>query len=370
MPKLTRERRDEKAAERAVHKAERKVKRMKLKVAKKENPAFAEERAKAAVLHSQHKERQIRLYGQTVGRDRQFKGSINSRSFAARLDDGFLLADVKDLNETAVYWTDGSLRRRTPGLECMGAGVTWLTKNTTGKTEGDNFFDKEWEMVSQGYPLGKNTGTNADAELYGVAAALGHAVSEQITGARDVKLVRIFTDDLGLLHSLRKSSKGQISLGPLLSARLPVQNLFDWSDWLVERGIAVELVWVKGHNLSTGNKMADRAAAAAVRTIWEGTDKNKQEDDAPKTMQDVPTDILDAGDDFANEWLWRANKRTMVPRYLDEETEVGDDMEDDEVEYLFTRPHMAYDEVEYLFTRPKEKDDDVEYLFTRPLRPV
>jgi len=49
-------------------------------------------------------------------------------------------------------------------------------------------------------------------------------------------------------------------IGPFISHRLAIQDLYDGADWLVARGVKLELAWVKARDKAVGNKMADRAA--------------------------------------------------------------------------------------------------------------
>ncbi|KAF2688030.1 hypothetical protein K458DRAFT_385594 [Lentithecium fluviatile CBS 122367] len=95
------------------------------------------------------------------------------------------------------------------------------------------------------YPLGWGTGSNADAELYGVAAALKHAASRVSLGVVPVRRVLVFTDNLENLKALAEG--GQLPLGPFLAGPLAVDELYDVVDWLVQRGVGVELPWVKRH---------------------------------------------------------------------------------------------------------------------------
>lgn len=184
--------------------------------------------------------------------DRIFSGTVViTDPTEARKSDHVRLRDI-DWNTSAVFWADGSL-----GFlrgYSMGAGVAWI--------EGS-----KW--ITRAYTLGQHKGLSEDGELFAIYAALLLAAERLLSqldlGIQTLKLVRVFTDSLGILQSLSRGTCP--ALGPLIPelGTFAVQHLFEDVDWLVEHGVKVELVWVKGHSKSEGNRMANQAAGSATQ---------------------------------------------------------------------------------------------------------
>ncbi|EAT90588.2 hypothetical protein HBH98_164740 [Parastagonospora nodorum] len=245
-----------------------------------------------------------RLQVRILGANRVFSGSVYIPDYsAAREPDSTRLLDVAasmQAGHTIVYWCDGSAAQ---GF--LGAGVAWTDS------------DKE---MSEEYELGYNTGSSQDAELFAIAAALGQAKLEVQRG-RDVQLVRIYTDAQMVLKALNDGTR--CPLGPLVSAETALEGLYERTDFLTNAGIEVELLWVKGHSNSRGNcladEVADRAVKSQIRRRGHTTWKPELTSDA-----DVPDNFKQMGQDWADEWLYRANphqgwkrKRTMCTWMLE-----------------------------------------------------
>jgi ribonuclease HI len=153
-----------------------------------------------------------------------------------------------DRGHTVVYWSDGSYNG-----ECLGAGVAWL--------EGDAYY-------SQSFKLGKDVGNSADAEIYGIAAALSMAKKE-VKRKQEIRLVKVYSDAQWVLEEIRLGYSS--NLGPLIvdDDQSALQDIYERAKWLTAKGVDVELIWVKGHHLSKGNIMADEAAGEATkRQMW------------------------------------------------------------------------------------------------------
>lgn len=69
----------------------------------------------------------------------------------------------------------------------------------------------------------------------------------------------------------------------------------------------VELVWVKGHKSSAGNKRADRAAGRAARSQIGAADIG-----VTVEGKDVPVWMWELGGDYVDEWLYRENGGPLV----------------------------------------------------------
>jgi ribonuclease HI len=153
-----------------------------------------------------------------------------------------------DCGHTVVYWSDGSYNG-----ECLGAGVAWL--------EGDAYY-------SQSFKLGKGVGNSADAEIYGIAAALSMAKKE-VKRKQEIRLVKVYSDAQWVLEEIRLGYSS--NLGPLIvdDDQSALQDIYERAKWLTAKGVDVELIWLKGHHLSKGNIMADEAAGEATkRQMW------------------------------------------------------------------------------------------------------
>jgi ribonuclease HI len=153
-----------------------------------------------------------------------------------------------DCGHTVVYWSDGSYNG-----ECLGAGVAWL--------EGDAYY-------SQSFKLGKGVGNSADAEIYGIAAALSMAKKE-VKRKQEIRIVKVYSDAQWVLEEIRLGYSS--NLGPLIvdDDQSALQDIYERAKWLTAKGVDVELIWLKGHHLSKGNIMADEAAGEATkRQMW------------------------------------------------------------------------------------------------------
>jgi ribonuclease HI len=258
------------------------------------------------VLHSQlgesKAERRLRvqrLSTQILGPGRAFSGTIwIPDAHHARENDAARLADISvdmALGHAVVYWTDGSLGCSGAKAGFMGAGVAWLNSS---------------KYVAESFELGHATGTNQDAELFAIAAAMGKA-KRQREKNKEIRLVRIFSDSDGVLRALYLG--GRLCLGPMLRQRTALQGLYERADWLMANGVAVQLVWLKGHSGSEGNVHADKAAAKAV--TQQALLREQDNHGKPFTVEnfltdaDVPDKWRELGPDWAREWLVRANEQ-------------------------------------------------------------
>jgi ribonuclease HI len=176
-----------------------------------------------------------------------------------------------------------------------------------------------WKWCTHGVQLGRNTGASGDAELYAIAEALQLAVREVQRGGNGmVKRVRIFTDHQGIPRKLDplRASRDALSLGPTFSPRFALQDLFERADWLAEQGVAIELAWVKGHSRSMGNKKADAAANEALAAQYQHLVQGGMEEEVYQMEMEAPKAFKNAGKDFEEEWLFRANKRFLIRKGL------------------------------------------------------
>ena len=97
-----------------------------------------------------------------------------------------------------------------------------------------------WQWKEEGYQCGQDTGEAADAEVFAVAAALGHAITKVGSECSVVQKVRMFSDCRIVLEGL---DTGSIScLGPALSSGWAVQAIYDRTDFLEERDVSIQLV--------------------------------------------------------------------------------------------------------------------------------
>jgi ribonuclease HI len=202
------------------------------------------------VLKNTDRLRRDRILDSILGHKRSFAGVIRTDVHEAWANDADRLHDIlEDLNadRAIAYWVDGSLGGKTDKKGVLGAGVVWRTG--------------QYEYTCT-YKLGRWTGDSADAEVFGIAAALGRAKKSVEKGKR-YELVRVYSDAVHLLEKLRKGNLQ--SLGPLLAKKTALQALFERAKWLEEKGVKVELIWVKGHKNSRANRLADQAASRAVQ---------------------------------------------------------------------------------------------------------
>ncbi|KAH7080963.1 hypothetical protein FB567DRAFT_412433, partial [Paraphoma chrysanthemicola] len=227
-----------------------------------------------------------RIISSIVG-SRAFPGTVTIPSVAeACRDDSSRLQDIADPTTTLVYCADGSYRRAGVN-DVLGAGVAWLD-------------EQKWHYAS--YSLGVNTGNSQDAELFGISAALGLALERVVVEGEAIELVRIFSDAQKVLDALANGNPNV--LGPAGRKSWALGDVYEWADALVKAGVKVELVWVKGHSQSMGNRLADEAAVSAANMQKESLGKGKrflvQRGDVPDEMKDPDRDAVD-------EWHWRVN---------------------------------------------------------------
>ncbi|KAJ4288465.1 hypothetical protein N0V90_011700 [Kalmusia sp. IMI 367209] len=238
----------------------------------------------------------------TVTRDRLFPGTIVIPSDEdARLADNLRLESLVErrrvgresskgvpVHQWMAYWSDGSLTR-----ERAGAGVVWGSEiGPVGdvKVEGQ-----------RAYRLGINTSSSGDAELYGIAAALGLALEEYFERGR-LNTIRVYTDARSILQALQ-NSRTTVPLGPILDDDEPlaVQLLFDRTEQLLSLGVRVELIWVKGHCASRMNGLADIQATNMSHSY-----------PVPQigfvNWPEIPRAIEAKGSKVVEEWEKRGNK--------------------------------------------------------------
>jgi len=159
---------------------------------------------------------------------------------------------------------------------------------------------QQYEIESDGYMLGRFTGNSNDAELYAIAAALSRAVVDVQLQNRKIDRVRIISDSLIVLEALKRPNCLGLPLGPIITSRLAIQDIFSHADWLAAHEINLELRWVKGHANSNGNKAADREAGRAVSR--QGELLGPLDD---TTQETVPQILREASQDITDEWLYR-----------------------------------------------------------------
>jgi ribonuclease HI len=246
-------------------------------------------------LEQECEARRIHIINANIGQYRAFSGRIevNIREAKSATDEDHL-HDIKstyDDGKALAYWTDGSHRYKSDGNAVTGAGVAWQERNPQG----------EWVWETKMYGLGENTGSINDAELYGIASGLRLAVEKA-----DKKPPGYYQHVRVLSYSARvltEIENGRISiLGPAVSSPWALQQVYDHTDTLMQMGVDVRLVWVKGHARSEGNGHADRAAGEAVMMQMEGRKRGKW-----VLKRDVPELIARMGQDSVDEWYWRVN---------------------------------------------------------------
>lgn len=245
------------------------------------------------------------LRTQVVGEDRGFLGTVVlSLPDDPCSSDSSLLADLgSDAEHMVVYWSDaGKLHDGDAGARvgCLGAGVVWRERGPTGM--------EQWR--SSEFPLGRDTSTSGDAELYGVAAAMKIVAQHVWSGNGHIHRARIFTDHNDILKAIDNPKLG-MPLGPFTSTRPAIWDLYGNADWLISVGVQVELVWVKGHSKSRGNKRADKAARRTVqRQANFSAYAAYGHDKGAKTK--APNEFEEMGWLWREEWLWRADKRSLL----------------------------------------------------------
>ncbi|KAF2442988.1 P-loop containing nucleoside triphosphate hydrolase protein [Karstenula rhodostoma CBS 690.94] len=181
------------------------------------------------------------------------------------------------------YWTDGSVRE-----DRLGASVVEIFGYTrSGSTWGIKERAKAWH-------LGRFSGKSGDAELYGIAAALGMALDEYHFSGW-MHTVRVYTDAASVLRGI-ETSTGRV-VGPITDDADPlaIQLVFDRAEVLYGFGVRVELHWVKGHEESYMNGRADRAARFAA--VCPPPNTRSQPGQDCEIWPGVPQSIVDKGED-------------------------------------------------------------------------
>jgi ribonuclease HI len=305
---------EEEAARQAKREAKRKANRViraERKARERADPVIVAARLKARQHRDDHNARMESIKKEVLGASRQFVGDL-LLSEAAQLSDGDMLLEMGGSalggvggGSAAVYWTDGASLNLNPGVvgsaNYLGAGVVWMERDPRSAR-------LEWR--SNECMLGCNTGSIGDAELYAITAAMGLAIDEIEKGNEAIQCVRILTDRLGLLQGIPLN---RVPLGPFVSTRLAIQELYERAEWLVAKGIKVELAWVRGHAKSMGNKEADRAATRAAKTqARESLALVNEAEYEPKLATAAPKIFEERGAVWRDEWLWRANKSLLI----------------------------------------------------------
>jgi ribonuclease HI len=256
-------------------------------------------------IRAQRKLRARKLYQSILGNNPTFSGKvIISSDFDARKSDYRRLMNEDqniDLGHTIVYWADGSYAYSGSNAGYMGAAIAWL--------DGDHYAVESFE-------LGRYTGNSEDAEIYAIAAALGRAKKE-VWESMDIHLVKVYSDAMGILEALANGTP--LRVDPMLhNENTALHNIYDRAQWLANKGVELELIWVKGHAQSRGNALADRAAYDAVSDqpdrlqpiAW-------QWDWMPgkwATSENVSAPWKDMGSEWVEEWLSRANAQNTEDR--------------------------------------------------------
>ncbi|KAH7066713.1 hypothetical protein BKA63DRAFT_582928 [Paraphoma chrysanthemicola] len=227
-------------------------------------------------------DRCTRIISSIIG-SHAFPGTITIHSVTeARLDDSSRLQDIADPTTALIYWIDGSYK--CAGVnDVLGAGVAWQD-------------EQKWHYAS--YSLGANTGNAQDAELFGISLALGLAVERVVVEGEAIELVRVFSDAQQVLDALANDNPNM--LGPAGMKCWALRDVYEWADTLEKAGVKVELVWVKGHSQSMGNRVADEAAVKATKMQKESLGKGKR---FLVRREDAPDDMKDADRDAVEEWL-------------------------------------------------------------------
>lgn len=262
------------------------------------NPLPPKKQAKYGKRRAKH-DRRLRLKrmhdsifaASTFGTRPFFPGKIVIPSADdARLPDWARIQDLELLlhaGAAQVYWVDGS-----DSKGFLGAGIVWQV---------------EGRYLSGPCHLGQNTGgNNADAELFAMSAALRLA-KKYVQQGNQLEIVSVFSDALGILQDIKHGNC--LVFGPIRKGRTALEKLHARAQWLKEREVSIEIIWVKGHSNSEGNRLADAAAGQA--TILQAA--NSPSPEPIFSNVDVPRMWRDRGQDWIDECLWRAN-RAHVPK--------------------------------------------------------
>ncbi|KAJ4986346.1 hypothetical protein SVAN01_08163 [Stagonosporopsis vannaccii] len=253
-------------------------------------------------LKAVRKLRVRRLSQELLGSGRRFAGRVVIPApHVASQTDTLRLKDIRkdfEIGKAAVYWVDGSEK---DGYS--GAGVVWQEGRIT---------------KARYHSLGHNTGgCSGDAELFAIAAAMRKA-KRLIRKGSAAQLVRIYSDAQVVLCSLASGHHSWI--GPLQDKKTVLQELYDNADWLVSHNIRVEVLWVKGHSASEGNRIADTAASKAV-SVQIARDRSKLS--GTTTQQDVRKRCKNLGPDWSAEWLYRMHRQQLISAFKGLKSKAG-----------------------------------------------
>ncbi|KAF2849075.1 hypothetical protein T440DRAFT_469512 [Plenodomus tracheiphilus IPT5] len=247
----------------------------------------------------------MRIINATIGSNRVYAGSVSigEEPVVALMNDAEHLDNIQDLIEAetaAVFWADGGMKTDHNGEDVLGAGVAWREKS--GELEEGEVDEGVVEWKAESFELGRDTGSVHDSELFAIASALRLAMERMRKRPEPMlKFVQILSDSQTVLRGLGGNTIEH--LGPAVSAPWALQQVYDFTDALVSGGVAVELVWVKGHALSDGNQRADAAAREGWRRQMGVVGERRW-----GRRCEVPEQIATMGTDAIEEWYWRKNK--------------------------------------------------------------
>lgn len=219
-----------------------------------------------------------------------------------RLED---IADDLENGRAVAYWTDGSVGGDGNKRGVMGGGVIATSRGYDIRLKED---------------AGRYTGDSQDSELLAIAMALKHA-KHAFREFEEFRLLRIYTDAMNLLVDLKSNDPSHRTIGPLVPGEMTaLEVLYGHTEWLVRQGVSVELVWVKSHKHSAANEEADGLARQAIddRSVFQsrayggGMPERKV-----MTAKDAPKAFKKLGEDWVEEWLFRANEGINLINSLD-----------------------------------------------------
>lgn len=197
----------------------------------------------------------------------------------------------------AVFFCDGSAKPN-PGFGGYGIfGYTYKnaerSKNVKHPAQGTLFFTPDGVLKEKGtatievlriveviHALDNPSSTNNLAELLALSTALTQAY--QIEGLDEI---RVYTDSSYVINSFTKDIDSwkrngwKTQTGKDVSNIMTMMELDRIKTMMTERGVKMDIQWVKGHNDSYGNTMADMysvvASNSAKRQMEAGLPFNK-----------------------------------------------------------------------------------------------